>query len=127
MDIAAPAFDSADLPRRRPPPKDRPARSTPQITAVLAVVSILANYGRHLGQTLEHRAVRRGFATIARFFGCVVLDTILAHIHRGMMRAMALERMLKHRAARGRDLQVLAKRASREKPAKDAETEAAAK
>ena len=90
----------------------------PQITAVLAVVSVLIHYGRHLGQTLEQRAVRRGFATIARFFGCVVLDTILAHVHRGMMRAVALQRMLEHRAKHGRDLQVLAKRATREPVAK---------
>jgi len=98
----------------------------PQITAVLAVVSILANYGRHLAQTLEQRAAGRGFATIARFFGTVVLDTILAHLHRGLMRAMALERMLKLRAKRGRDLKILAPRESREPPAKDPETEAAA-
>ena len=98
----------------------------PQITAVLAVVSILANYGRHLAQTLEQRAAGRGFATIARFFGTVVIDTILAHLHRGLMRAMALERMLNLRAKRGRDLKILAPRESREPPAKDPETEAAA-
>lgn len=99
----------------------------PQITAVRAVVAILATYGRHLAQTLEQRAVRRGFATIARFFGCVVLDTIAAHVHRGVMRAMALDDMLKKRAERGRDLKYLAPRARREPPAKDPETEAAAK
>ena len=73
-------------------------------------------------QTLEHRAVARGFATIARFFGTVALDTILAHILRGLMRAIALERMLLRRAARGRDLRILAPRAPsrREPPAQDA-------
>jgi hypothetical protein len=94
----------------------------PQIEAVLAVVSILANYGRHLAQTLERRAAGRGFATIARYFGTVTLDSILAHIHRGLLRAMALERMLKFRARRGRDLRVLARRESRARPAKDATT-----
>ena len=94
----------------------------PQIEAVLAVVSILANYGRHLAQTLEQRAVRRGFATIARFFGSVVFDNIMAHIYRGMMRAIALERMLKQRAKYGRDLKVLAPRAWREPKVKDPET-----
>jgi hypothetical protein len=97
----------------------------PQITAVLAVVSILANYGRHLAQTLDQRAVRIGFATIARFFGTVAFDTILAHLRRGLMRAIALERMLKLRAKRGRDLKILARRESREPPVKDPETEAA--
>ena len=94
----------------------------PQIEAVLAVVAILANYGRHLTQTLEQRAVARGFATIARYFGTVALDTILAHIHRGLMRAMALQRMLQDRAKSGRDLRVLAPRESREPLAKDPES-----
>ena len=101
----------AGLSTRSAPPKDRPARPVPQIQAVLAVVSILTNYGRHLAKTLEQRAVARGFATIARFFGTVALDTIMAHIKRGLMRAIALDRMLRARARRGRDLQVLAPRA----------------
>jgi len=122
--IDAPA--SAGPPRRSAPPKERPARPTPQITAVLAVLSILANYARHLVKTLEQRAAGRGFATIARFFGTVTLDTILAHLHRGLMRAMALERMLKLRAERGRDLKILAPRESREPRAKAPETGAEA-
>jgi hypothetical protein len=93
-----------------------------RIAESLTVVSVLATYGRHLAQTLERRAGARGFATIARFFGTVALDTILAHIHRGLMRAIALERMLVLRAARGRDLRILAPRAPsrREPPANDA-------
>ncbi|MGA3404086.1 MAG: hypothetical protein ABSC95_33190, partial [Acetobacteraceae bacterium] len=99
-------------------------------------MSVLAGYGRHLAETLEQRAVARGFATIARCFGTVAIDTILAHIHRGLMRAIALEahihrglmraialeRMLRTRAARGRDLPILAPRAasSREPQAQDA-------
>jgi hypothetical protein len=117
---------SADLPRRSAPSKDRPAKPVPQIMAVLAVVSVLANYGRHLYQTLEQRAAGRGFATIARYFGTATRDTILAHLHRGLMRAIALERMLKARAMRGRDLRVLAFRQSWEVLAQDQETEAAA-
>jgi hypothetical protein len=94
----------------------------PQIEAVLAIVSILANYGRHLAKTLEQRAVRRSFATIARFFDSVVVDNIKAHICRGLMRAIALERMLSRRAKYGRDLQYLAPRGSREPKVKDPET-----
>ena len=92
------------------------------IAEILAVVSVLASYGRHLAQTLERRAVTRGFATIARFFGTVAFDTILAHITRGLMRAVALERILLHRAARGRDLRIPAQRApsDREPPPQDA-------
>ena len=92
------------------------------IAEILAVVSVLASYGRHLAQTLERRAVTRGFATIARFFGTVAFDTILAHITRGLMRAVALERILLHRAAHGRDLRIPAQRApsDHEPPAQDA-------
>ena len=121
-----PARTSSGLRRRPAPRKERPVRPVPQIEAVLAVVAILANYGRHLAQTLEKRVAGRGFATIARFFGTVAPDTILAHIHRGLLRAMALQRMLKFRAQRGRDLKVLAPRGGWELPAEDEETEAAA-
>jgi hypothetical protein len=105
------------------PPKDRPARPAPvRIPEILAVLSILATYGRHLAETLERRAVARGFATIAQFFGTVTLDTILAHLYRGVMRAAVLERMLRLRAARGFDLQILPPRAPprRQPPATEA-------
>ena len=77
-------------------------------------------------QTLEQRAVARGFATIAQYFSTVAIDTILAHIHRALMRAIALEGMLLLRAARGHDLQILAPRipSPRQPPAKDAPTPA---
>jgi hypothetical protein len=84
---------------------------------MLGIVAILATYGRHLAATLEQRSVARGFATIARYFGTVAFDTILAHILRGLMRARALERLLLRRAARGRDLRMLPPRAaSRQEP-----------
>jgi hypothetical protein len=117
------APNTAGLPPPSAPPKERPAKPTPaRIAEILTVVSILASYGRHLAQTLEHRPVARGFATIARFFGTVAFDTILAHLQRGLMRAIALERMLLLRAARGRDLQFLAPRVppDREPPENDA-------
>jgi hypothetical protein len=93
------------------PQKDRPGKPVPEgIAAVLAILAVLTGYGRHLAETLEHRAVWSGFATIAQFFGTAALPVILAHIKRGLMRAVALERMLRRRAARGRDLVVLARR-----------------
>jgi hypothetical protein len=118
---SAPA--TADLSPPSAPQKDRPGKPTPErIAEILTVVSILATYGRHLAETLEHRAVARGFATIARFFGTVTIDTILAHVYRGVMRAIVLERMLLARAARGRDLRILPPRkpSRREPPATDA-------
>ena len=106
------APDTAGLSPQSGPPQDRPGKPAPvRIPEILAVLSILTTYGRHLAHTLEQRAVARGFATIAQFFGTVAFDTIMAHITRGLMRAIALERMLRLRAARGRDLQILAPRA----------------
>ena len=93
------------------PPKDRPGKPVPEgIAAVLSILAVLTAYGRHLAETLEHRAVWSGFATIAQFFGTAALPVVLAHIQRGLMRAVALERMLLRRAARGRDLVILARR-----------------
>ncbi len=94
------ATTTAGLPSRSAPPQDRPASPVPDgIAEILAVLAILIDYGRHLGQTLEQRAVARGFATIAQYFGTVAFDTILAHIQRGLMRAIALQRLLLRRAA----------------------------
>jgi hypothetical protein len=93
------------------PPKDRPGRPVPEgIAAMLSVLTILIEYGRHLAETIEHRAIWRGFATIAQFFGTAAMPVILAHIQRGLMRALALEQMLLRRAARGRDLAILTRR-----------------
>jgi hypothetical protein len=84
----------------------------PRIAEVLAIVALLAIYGRYLGRTLEQRSVARGFATIARFFGTAAIDTILAHIHRGLMRVIALESILMQRGMRGGDLRIQDPRAA---------------
>jgi len=81
-----------------------------RISDVLCILSILAEYGRHLLETIEHRACRSGFSTIAQFFGTARISVILAHLQRGIMRAVALERMLLERAKRGRDLVIPARR-----------------
>jgi hypothetical protein len=116
------AANTAGLSAQSAPAQGRCDKPAPaRIAEILAIVSVLTTYGRHLAETLEHRAVSRGFATIARFFGTVAFDTILAHITRGLMRALALEHVLLLRAARGHDLRLLAPRAqSRRKPAEDA-------
>jgi hypothetical protein len=116
------AQNTAGLPPPSAPPQDRPGRTVPpRIAEILGIVSILATYGRHLHATLEQRAAARGFATIARYFATVAIDTILAHLLRGLMRAIALERLLLLRAARGRDLQFLTPRIAscRAAPAQD--------
>ncbi len=93
------------------PPKDRDARPMPaRIAEVLDIAGILAAYGRHLADTIEHRAIWRGFATIAQFFGTASLAIILPHLRRGIMRAVALQRVLLQRAGRRRDLVIRAPR-----------------
>jgi hypothetical protein len=102
---------TAGLVTRPDPPRDRAGKPVPEgIAAVLSVVAVLMTYGRHLAEMVEHRAAWRGFATVAQFFGTAALPGMLAHIQRGMMRAMALQHVLLQRAARGRDLVTLARR-----------------
>ena len=80
------------------------------IATVLAILQTLLAYGRHLTATLEHRATNRGFSVIAQFFGTAAVPAILARLSRGILRTMALQRVLLARAARGRDLVVLSPR-----------------
>ena len=72
------------LPIPQGPPRQTHARAhhrNPRLACILAA------YGRHLADTIEHAPSARGFATIAQFFGTVTIDDILAHIQRGLMRA----------------------------------------
>ena len=102
MDAANPTTGLSPQPD---PKQDRPGKPVPQgIADVLTIVHILLAYGRHLMETLEHRAVARGFSVIAQFFGTARVPAILARLSRGILRAQALERVLLARAARGRDL-----------------------
>src|SRR5487761_2324543 len=98
---------TAGLPTQPGPKQDRPTKPVPEgIAAILVIVRILLEYGRHLAATLEHRAAARSFSLIAQFFGTARLPFILARLSRGILRAMALESVLLARAARGRDLVV---------------------
>ena len=99
------ADTTAGLPSPPDPPQDRPGKPLPEgIAEVLAIIHVLLGYGLHLVETLERRAVVRGFANIAQFFGTARIPAIRARLARGLLRAMALERVLLARAARGRDL-----------------------
>jgi hypothetical protein len=87
------------------PAPDRPRTPTPvRIAALLHVVRILLAYGRHLADTLAARAATPSLMPIAAGFGTTNLSLILAHLHRGILRAAALEHVLLARAALGRDL-----------------------
>ena len=89
------------------PPQDQCASTLPNnIEVLLHAVRILLGYGRHLIDTISQRASAPNFAAIAANFGTANLSTILAHLNRGILRAVALERVLLARAATGQDIDV---------------------
>ena len=93
------------------PGQTTPARTIPaRIAALLHTVRILLGYGRHLAATAPQRSASTDFNAVAACFGTGRLDTIMAHLQRGLLRAMALERVLLQRAARGRDIGSVASR-----------------
>ena len=101
------ATRTAGPPSQPDPHQDRPGNPVPaNIGQILHILRILLNYGHHLADTIEHRAAARGFSVIAQCFGTAKVPMILAHLRRGIMRAVALERLLLARAARGRDLTI---------------------
>ena len=77
----------------------------PCIAAILSVVRTLLGYGKHLDETLPEQTAHSGFPAIAIGFGTHDLRRILAHGHRGILRAMMLQQYLLARAAQGRDIE----------------------
>jgi hypothetical protein len=95
------------------PPQDQPGKTAPvpeYVAAILYAVGILLGYGRHLLDTVRHRATAPTFPTIAAAFGTANLSTILAHLDRGILRATALQNMLFARAETGRDINIVIRR-----------------
>jgi hypothetical protein len=86
------------------------------IAALLRAVGILLGYGRHLLATVNHRAAAPTFPRIAACFGTANLPTILAHLNRGIMRAIALQYMLLARAETGRDINIVTRRVRTDEP-----------
>ena len=87
------------------PPKDPPATTLPEnIEGLLLFARYLLGYGRHLVDTIRQRAAAPNFNAIAACFGTSNVTTILAHLNRGILRCIALERVLLARAATGRDI-----------------------
>src|SRR6185312_581759 len=98
------AVTSAGLAAQPDPPQDRCGEAVPPNTAyLLDVVHVLLAYARHLSLTLDSRATRWGFSVFAQFFGTARLPVIRARLARGILRIMALQRVLLTRARRGRD------------------------
>jgi hypothetical protein len=87
------------------PQPDRAAAPTPErIAHILTILAVLLRYGLHLAKALDHLATLRGFSIIARAFGTAKLPLIVASVRRGTRRLLALQRVLRARAATGRDL-----------------------
>jgi hypothetical protein len=83
------------------------------IARLLRVVRVLLGYGRHLADTVGDRAAAPGFAALAACFGTASLSVIQAHLQRGILRAVALQRVLLARAATGHDVRFAAPRIRR--------------
>lgn len=88
-------------PTRTNPLYDQPTR----LGSLMYAVQTLITYGRHLADTVVKRAKMPAFASIAVGFGTADLPLIMARIHRGIIRATALARVLEARLATGRDIQ----------------------
>ena len=85
------------------PPKER--AETPCIDFLLKIVRVLLRYGRQLDDTIPTKADHPRFPTLAAGFGTHDVRRILAHVHRGILRAMMLQRFLLARAQDGRDIE----------------------
>jgi hypothetical protein len=108
MEPAAPASSVAAPPD---PAQDHPATTLPNnIEVLLHVARTLLAYGRHLIDTIHQRAAAPHFGVIAACFGTANLSTILAHLNRGILRCIALERVLLARAATGEDIPYIERR-----------------
>ncbi|HTI82430.1 MAG TPA: hypothetical protein VL614_18415 [Acetobacteraceae bacterium] len=108
METASLTAPSASPPD--PPQDDSDSTLPNNITVLLHACRTLLTYGRHLIETVRHRATAPNFNAIAACFGTGNLSTIVAHLHRGLLRAAALERVLLARAATGRDIDFVERR-----------------
>jgi len=92
------------------PAQDRAGRTLPaptipqRLAALLHVVRVLLGHGRRLVETVPASAANVEFATLAGVWGTYTMPTILIRLQRGILRAMALERYLLFRAAKGREI-----------------------
>ena len=119
MEHTAPTMTRPDTPD---PAQDRIGRTIPErLAALLHVVRVLLGHGRRLVETVPHRVADVEFAIVAGVCGTYTLPTILVRLQRGILRAMALERYLLARAAKGREIGFVYYKDPRERmPAKPA-------
>ena len=87
------------------PDADRAGPAMPEhIARLLYILVTLIDAGRRLAAILEQRTLRRSFWLFRAVFGTPKGVVILAHIHRGIRRAIALESLLREHVAIGRDV-----------------------
>ena len=77
----------------------------PCIAFLLKIARVLIGYGKQRDETIAKKAVHPRFATVAAGSGTRYVRCSLAHVQRGILRAMMLERFLLARAAEGRDIE----------------------
>ena len=87
-----------------PPTQALPRPIPGRIGAVLAVIQTLIAHARHFAANATRLAAAPEFAPAAAIFGTYDLPVILHRMQRGILRALALQRYLLARAARGRYL-----------------------
>ena len=96
------------------PEQDHPATiPSTNVEVLLHAVGVLLTYGRHLIDTVRQRATAPSFNAIAANFGTANLSTILAHLNRGILRCIALQRILLARAAAGHDIDYVERNTSK--------------
>ena len=78
-----------------------------RIGAVLRVARAMVAYGRYFIAAAPVRAAQPEFAPVAAVFGTYDVATMLFRVKRGILRALALQRYLLARAARGRNLRFI--------------------
>ena len=103
MDRTAPHSAHTDDPASNQEDRSGPAMPA-CIAAILSMVRSLLGYGKHLDATLPEHAENPRFPVLAAGFGTHDLRRILAHVQRGILRAMMLQKYLLARAAQGRDI-----------------------
>jgi hypothetical protein len=74
------------------------------IARILCVVRILLEYGRYIAATIERCASRERHGLFSAVFGTGKVAVMRAYLHRGILRAAALEYLLLQRAAAGQDV-----------------------
>jgi hypothetical protein len=97
----------------------------PGIAQVLYVLNFLIAYACHIAAAAEHCAVRGDISPVAIAFAKgITVEALIIRVARGLRRALALQEMLRQRAATGQDIAPVPPRRSgggggHSRPAKD--------